>query len=142
MSDWYNPADGFGFEAEPSPEGADRLRALLLPEGGEICGASCPCHGGVVCRLAPHAHGDPVTRPDGSMDTDTHPHVGMNADQSLVQWEHTGQHGPVLTEAQVNEALAAARRAHTYAVLDGIDLDVLREMTQSNLAIVEDHGSA
>jgi hypothetical protein len=119
MSDWYNPADGFGFEAEPSPEGADRLRALLLPE-----------------------EGDPVTRPDGSMDTDTHPHVGMNADQSLVQWEHTGQHGPVLTEAQVNEALAAARRAHTYAVLDGIDLDVLREMTQSNLAIVEDHGSA
>lgn len=136
--DWYDVNDsGFVFDGEGAEavSGADRLRALLLPDEAETCGASCACHGNVVCRLAPgHAHGDTVTRADGSTDTDTHPHVGMNADQEIVQWEHTDAHGPQLTEAQVSESESAARRAHTYALLDGLDVTVLREMTMTNVS--------
>lgn len=97
------------------------LRVLLdvehatIAAGGDACGDSCACHGGIVCRRAAHPH-----------DADqAAPHVGIAADGTLVQWVHTDEHGPVATVEQAATTLADVRRAHTVALLDSLDLEVL-----------------
>lgn len=87
-----------------------------IAAGAEACGASCACHGNAVCARTAHPH---------DVD-DAHPHVGYGPDGQLVQWVHTEQHGPVLTDEQVAEQAAAARREHTRSLLGTLDLDELR----------------
>lgn len=91
-------------------------RSLLAADGAKICGARCACHGGVVCRRAPHPHGV----------DDAQPHLGPADDGELVQWTHTDDDGPLLSDEQAAEVLKAARRQHTRVLLEGLDLDELR----------------
>lgn len=87
-----------------------------IAAGADACNASCACHGGIVCQRAAHPHDD-----DQAV-----PHIGVDADGQLVQWTHTDEHGPILTDDQVAEQTAAARIEHTRQVLAGLDLDELR----------------
>jgi hypothetical protein len=87
-----------------------------MAAGGRACGARCACHGNIRCLRAAHPH---------DVD-DAHPHLGRGPDGQLVQWVHTDQHGPFLTAGEVAEQAATARREHTLAMLETLDLDVLR----------------
>lgn len=89
------------------------------------CGASCACHGGILCLRAEHPHDHDADMGPGQPRGNVSPHLGRGADGQLVQWLHTDQHGPVLTAGQVAEQAAAARREHTVAMLESLDLDVL-----------------
>ncbi len=91
-------------------------QAAIAAGTAKPCGAACACHGGVVCLRAEHPHDvDNVVV-----------HLGRDEGGQLVQWVHTDEHGPVLTDDQVAEQTAQARRDHTRAWLSGIDLDELR----------------
>lgn len=102
----------------------DILQALDIEQAavasGEAtaCGASCACHGAVACLRAEHPHDV----------GNAHPHVGRDAGGNLVQWEHTDAHGPMLTADEVAAQVAEVRRAHTRALLDSLDLDLVREL--------------
>jgi hypothetical protein len=110
--------------------GAEYLPTLLVPGGAEQCGASCACHGAVTCARRPGHAAD-------------EPHIGHDECGEIVQWVHNqDEHGPIKSTEDVASEVAAAKRAATYALLDGLDVDVLRHLAQSNATLVEDHGSA
>jgi hypothetical protein len=112
-----------------SPDGAEYLSTLLAAEGEQQCGASCACHGAVTCaRRRGHAADEP--------------HIGHDGCGDLVQWVHNeDEHGPMKSMDDVASEAAAAKRAATYALLDGLDVDVLRQMTMPNSGRASD-GSA
>jgi hypothetical protein len=102
--------------------GAEYLPTLLAAEGEEQCGASCACHGAVVCARRPGPEAD-------------EPHIGRDECGEIVQWVHNeDEHGPMKSMDDVASEAAAAKRAATYALLDGLDVEVLRNITAPKIA--------
>lgn len=87
-----------------------------IKRGADACATRCACHGHTVCLRTVHDH-------DVGRAT---PHLGYGADSQLIQWVHTDEHGPILTDDQVAEHVATARREHTRQMLADLDLDELR----------------
>lgn len=86
------------------------LATTLATDQAAACGETCACHGDYTCARVPH--------PADS------PHVGVQADGSLVQW-HTGECLTAEQVAAAEQVVAEQRKAAALALLDQIDPAVL-----------------